>query len=371
MITKKLLLLLLILPLIFTIQSCGNESGSGYQLPGPGDPVYIKLKPARYAAQTYGCIDFYAEVHDANGKLLANIPVTFTNLAAPFGRIFDSCGGTEIAQQVIINTDNWGRARITLYSAYPGFATILAQVSTGSQPRDRKTVLFSDCDSFDCLVLAPSLELDVDSEPPDGYLNETRDFRIFDPPETDDKANLYATVRDQYDIPVFNAHVIWASDHAEASFVSTGYTDTNGVATALVQFTPLSLSESETHVNVWAYSDNVSAYVLPFDIVTFFLQPVYVETITVNANPSTVSPDGTSTITAMPTLNTGDPVPDGVSVIFTASCGSVDPFAQTESGIATASYTAPGTAGTCTVTASINGVSGSTSIIVEEPAPEE
>jgi len=190
---KKFLLLLIIVPLVFFIQSCGKGAGSGYTSPGSGQgsPVYIKLKPSRYAAQTNGCIEFYAEVHDAQGELLANIPVTFTNLSEPFGQLLDRCGGTEINPPVVINTDGWGRARVTLYSTTPGFASVLAQTYIGAQPRDTKTVLFSFCSTYDCLVLAPTLHLDVDSEPPDGILNEAQDFVIFNPPpDPDDKANL-------------------------------------------------------------------------------------------------------------------------------------------------------------------------------------
>jgi hypothetical protein len=359
---KKLLLLLLIVPLVFLIQSCGKGAGSGYTPPGsgPGDPVYIKLKPSSHVAQTNGCIDFYAEVHDAQGELLANIPVTFTNLSEPFGVILDRCGGIEI--QTPVNTDSWGRARITLMSTTPGFATIIAQTTLGSQPRDRKTVLFSFCDTYECLVLAPSLHLDVDSEPPDGILNETGDFIIFDP------LNL----------------LVWGSDHAEATFTRTEtWTNVNGQATAQVKFTPLSIRFTETHVNVWAYSDNVSSYVFPFDIVTFFLQPVFIASITVTANPSTIALSGTSEISALVLLNTGDPAPDGTSVIFssydattctacnnpacTNPCGVIDLFGQTTDGVATATFTGPPTQATCRIIAEANGVCGSTIVIVTGP----
>ena len=132
---KKFLLLLIIVPLVFSIQSCGKGAGEGYTSPGlgQGSPVYIKLKPSRYAAQTNGCIEFYAEVHDAQGELLANIPVTFTNLSEPFGQLLDRCGGTEINPPVVINTDSMGRARVTLYSTTPGFASVLAQTYIGEQ----------------------------------------------------------------------------------------------------------------------------------------------------------------------------------------------------------------------------------------------
>jgi len=372
---KKLLLLLLIVPLVFAIQSCGKGAGEGYTPPGsgPGSPVYVKLKPARYAAQTNGCIDFYAEVHDAQGELLANIPVTFTNLSEPLGVILDRCGGIEIHTPV--TTDGWGRAKITIMSTTPGFVTVLAQTNLGAQPRDRKTVLFSNCDTYDCLVLAPSLHLDVNQEPPIMPYNKPEDFIIFNPPpDPDNRANLLATVRDQYGVLIpYNAHVVWGSDHEEASFIRTeSYTNENGQAAALVEFNPLSLRGGETHVNVWAYSDNVSSYYMPFDIVTFFLQPVFITSIDVSADPSVVEPSGTSEITATVWLNTGDLAPDGVPVRFstcdaatcTVPCGVVDPLSETLAGQVMALFTAPPLPNTCRVNATANGVTGSTDILV-------
>jgi hypothetical protein len=384
MTTKKLLLLLLILPLVFTIQSCGNGAGSGYTPPGsgPGDPVYIKLKPARYIAQTNGCIDFYAEVHDAQGELLANIPVTFTNLAEPLGVILDRCGGVEIHTPV--NTDSWGRAKITLMSTTPGFATVIAQTTVGAQPRDRKTVLFSACDSYACLVLAPSVQLDVDSVPGDGIYNQPADFIIFEPPpDPDNTVELLATVRNPYGVLLRDAALIWGSDHAEAVFTRTeSFTNENGQAVGIVKVTPQSIRDTDTHVTVWAYYvDNpvfpLQAYA--YNVVTLFLRPVVIDAITVTADPSVLEPAGTSTITATVTLNTGDPVPDGVTVLFssclcedppdcticTDPCGFVDPFSQTMSGLATADFTAPPTTDViCRVTATANGVSGFTDVNV-------
>jgi len=373
---KKLLLLLVIVPLVFAIQSCGKGAGEGYTPPGsgPGDPVYVKLKPARYAAQTNGCIDFYAEVHDAQGELLANIPVTFTNLSEPLGVILDRCGGIEIHTPV--NTDSWGRAKITIMSTTPGFVTVLAQTTLGSQPRDRKTVLYSFCSTYDCLVLAPSLQLDVDSVPGDGIYNEPSDFIIFEPPpDPDNTVELLATVRNKFGVLIQDAAITWGSDHAEAVFTRTeDYTNANGQAQGIVLVTPQSLRDTDTHVTVWAMATNVSSFYYPYNVVTLFLRPVFISSITVTADPSIVAPGGNSTITATLTLNTGlgDPVPDGVTVVFTTCdaatctmpCGIVEPFAQTTGGQASVQFTAPPIPDTCRVTARVNATTGFTDILV-------
>jgi hypothetical protein len=383
---KKLLLLLLIIPLLLAIQSCGKGSGGGYSTAPPGQPVYIKLIPSRYAAQTNGCIEFYAEVHDANGKLLANIPVQFTNLSEPFGQILDRCGGTEIAPPVRINTDGNGRARVTLYSTTPGFATVLASTDIGEQPRDRKTVLYQFCSTYECLALVPTLTLDVDSVPGDGIYNEASDFIIFEPPpDPDNTVELLATVRSEYGVLLQDAAITWGSDHAEAVFTRTeSYTNVNGQAVGIVEVTPMSLRDTDTHVTVWAAATNVSSYVIPYDVVTLFLRPVFIESIDVTADPSVVEPEGTSDITATMTLNTapGDPVPDGVTVVFStclcedpptcticnAPCGIVDPrFSQTSGGEATTVFTAPPiptAPNTCAVIARVNNTTGFTDILV-------
>jgi hypothetical protein len=67
------------------------------------------------------------------------------------------------------------------------------------------------------------------------------------------------------------------------------------------------------------------------------------------------------------TLNTGGPAPDGTSVSFRTTYGSITPFAQTTEGVAEADFTAPSTAGTCTITATAGGKSGTTNVTVTAP----
>jgi hypothetical protein len=347
------------------------SSGDYYPPPPQDDPNDIKLIPNRHTAQTNGCIDLYAEVHDAEGELLNNIPVFFINLSEPHGVILDNCGGIEI--QTPVNTDAQGRAKITLMSTTPGFITVLAQATLGSQPRERKTVLFSQCDAYECSVLAPSVHLNVDSVPGNGIYNEASDFIISEPPpDPDNTVELLATVRDINGIPIqYNAHVMWGADHEEALYLRTEtWTNEYGQAAALVEFTPTSLRGAETHVNVWVYSDNVSSLVNPFDIVTFFLQPVSITSIVVSADQSVVAPEGTADITATVWLNTGDLAPDGVPVIFTTCdaatctnpCGSIEPFAQTTGGKAIVQFTAPAMQNTCRIKATANSMTGSISL---------
>jgi hypothetical protein len=126
--------------------------------------------------------------------------------------------------------------------------------------------------------------------------------------------------------------------------------------------TPTAIRDVGTVLNITADADNGA-----FNMVSLFLNRVVVNDVSVSANPTVVAPRGTSTITAAVRLNTGSPAPNGTSVSFVVSCGSITPFAQTTNGVATATFTAPVTTGTCNVTATASGVPGRTTIVVTAP----
>ncbi|MBI5848213.1 MAG: hypothetical protein HZB31_09755 [Nitrospirae bacterium] len=88
----------------------------------------------------------------------------------------------------------------------------------------------------------------------------------------------------------------------------------------------------------------------------------------ITATPAAVVAGSKSVIATYVRGSSGEPVPDGTAVNFSASCGSVSPSSLTSSGAATADFTAPAAvppAGTCTVTASVsNAPIGSVDITV-------
>jgi len=359
---NKIVIVVALIALSLGSFSCGGGGAGGPLVPpgeNPGIPSVVQLLPSTFIAQTNSSITLNTKVLDGNGIPLANIPVTFTNLSHPFGTL----------SATVKNTDSSGIATVTLYSTTPGFATILAQVNSGvGQVRDRKSVFFSTKD-----VLAVTMRLDVDSVPGNGNsltfvgYDEPSDFILFEPPPTpDDSVEVLATVFDAGGVSVGGGMgVSWSSSHTEAGFVRTETaTNVNGQAKAVVKVTPISIRDTETHVNIMASADNGAA-----NMVTLFLRHVIVSSVTVTAKPTIVDTGGTSTITAIVMLNTGSPAPTGTSVSFTATCGTVIPFAQTDSnGMATSTYTAPSVvpAGNiCTVTATVGGKSGSVDITIK------
>jgi hypothetical protein len=101
-----------------------------------------------------------------------------------------------------------------------------------------------------------------------------------------------------------------------------------------------------------------------FNLVTLFVDPIFISSVILSADPSIVETEGTSKIAADVITNLNTPPPDGTTVNFTTTCGSVLPFGQTTDGRAEADFTAPATEGTCFVTGSVGGVSGSVSVRV-------
>jgi hypothetical protein len=351
---KKSILLLVILALSFGTFSCGGGgAGSANNPPGenPGVPSVVKLEPAHFIAQTNSSITLHAKVLDGNGAPVKGVPVTFTNLSEPFG----------ILSATVANTDNSGLATVTIKSTTPGFSTIMAQVNNGvGNVRDRKTVFFTSND-----VLAVSMSLDVESVPPTSTPNEISDFTLFEF-EFDNTVEVLATVRDAGGVPVANVSVDWSTDHTEAQFVRVdGTTNVFGQAKAIIKVEPESIRNTDTFVNVGAVAGNGA-----FNMITLFLNPVVINPAAslVTANPSIVNVNEESTITAVVFLNTGARAPDGILINFTTTCGFVTPFGTISGGVATATFVAPATPGTCTVTATSEGLTiGSVDILVIVP----
>jgi hypothetical protein len=378
---KKYLILFLLVSIVFSMASCGGGgAGSSSSPPGedPNVPFLIELRPSQSIAQTNTFIYIRARVLNGNGNPIPNIPVTFTNLSS-IGELNYAKGSsihhalTFLAKLFSVgglistgaNTDTNGFATVKLYSTTSGFATIQAEVNTGTgQVRDKKTVYFS---LFDMTLPsppappAPTLALDVDTDGLFNTPNEQSDFKLFET-ANDNQVFVRATVFDSNGTPVSGSVVTFGADSTEATFPlgNTKTTDANGRASVLVQVDPIILRTATTVLNITASADNGAA-----GMITLFLQPVVVNTTTsyLTANPTTVQPSGTSAILAVIMLNTGSPAPDGTAVTFTTTCGSVTPFGQTTGGVATATFTAPSIPGTCTVTGRVGGTTIGTAAI--------
>jgi hypothetical protein len=330
---KKIIIALTSLALvIFALNGCGGGAGSASKPRGenPGTPSVVQLTPSQVVAQTNSVITLHAKVLDGNGTPVSNRRVTFTDLS-PIG----------VLSSTTAETNDSGIATVTLKSTTDGFATVQAEVNKDvGQARDRKTMVFS---SFNTeqppSPPAPILTLSVDDG--DGIPNEPNDFILFKNANDNQRLitatvsqGLFLIVRSTVTFGADRAFKVGSDPKATCSDGSatcdvifpagnTALTNNSGEASVPVEVVPTALSSLETTLNITASAD-----VGAFNLVTLFLEPVFVQSVTVSANPSSVASGGTSTITARALTNAGTPVPDGTTVNFTTTNGGVDPFAQ-------------------------------------------
>ena len=375
---KRILIFIAFFVSIVSLISCGGSSSSS--APGgvnPGFPSDIQLMPTQYIAQTNSDVFFKARVLDGNGNPISGVAVTFTNIS-PVGTINASSavgeGSVSKSGTTVANTNSLGFATARVFSSTPGFVTVQAEVDAGTgHVRDKKTVYFTTSDS---LNLQPTLSLDVDAEG-DGTWNENDDFIMLQN-TGDDFVLIRVTVRNGVGLLVSGETVTFGADVAyrvgtdPAATCSDGSTnceitfntdrvttDSSGQATVVLQVAPKTLKFIQTLFNVTATADNGAA-----GLVTLFVEPVTIASVSLSAIPGVVEPKGTSKITAFVTTNQSGIVPDNTAVMFTTTCGSVTPFGQTTNGSAPADFTAPSTDGSCTITGTAGSQSGTVDVIV-------
>ena len=373
---KRVVIMGALIALCLSSFSCGGGAGSA-QAPSPGaNPgivSLVQLLPDRSIAQTNSFLSFRVKVLDGNGMPVPNIPVIFTNLS-----LLGSLSSPSAT------TDATGLASVKLFSTTAGFATIEVEVNTGvSVVRDRKTVFF---DSRTTAAIPPAmLTLDVDDG--DDIFDEPDDFTMLKN-QNDNTRNIRATLMTQIGSTLSGVSVTFGadrpfktapggkcsddSDNCDILFPggNVKITDNLGQATVVMQVIPASLDPLPSVLNITASTTSPSLS----NVVSLFLRPVTISSVSVSANPPRVDSGGTSTISANVTTSAGTPPPDGTAVNFavTAGTGGVDPFGQTTNGVATATFTAPTlVAGSGneidTITASTGGKSGSTQVTVTAP----
>lgn len=400
---KRNILIIALIALCLSVYNCGGGGAGTANVPtgeNPSLPSVLQLQPVQYVAQTGSYIYLKAKVLDGNGMPVTNYAVTFTNLsvsgvlspkAAPragSGRPADSSGA------VTATTDSLGVATATLYSTAQGFVTVQASVATTTSPAapaaqitSKKTVYYSSyylqCQDSSGIYIygdgctqstggttvsaTPYILLYVDGNNNATY-NESSDQTLFET-SSDDQVKVLATVYDGAGGYLKNTTVTFSADSTEVTFPmgSTATTDSNGQAYVLATVTPSVARTVSTVVNVMASTTGGAT-----GMVSLYLSPVTISSVSISATPTTIATDGTATVSATVRTSLGTAVPDGTNVSFTSSCGvlstvpsgSITPFAQTTSGVATAAFKAPSSNYTCTVSATSGGLTASTSIVV-------
>lgn len=353
---KRLLLSAALFILAAALTGCGGGAGSSSQPQGvnPDVPSVIQVIPIQSIAQTNSYIYVKAKVLGGNGNPLPGVPVTFTNLS-----LVGSLSATTAT------TNQQGLATVTLFSTTSGFSTVQAEINNGAgMVRDKRTVFFSNYDLS--ASTAETLTLDVDGNN-NGIYNEPSDYILFETPD-DNEVNIRATLK-LGNVPIPGMLITFGADTAEGSFPlgNTVITNDEGQASVLVKVDPIVLRNFNTVINILAVAADGTS-----NIVSLFLEPVLVDTVSVSSDLQTVDSGATANISALVTTTAGTTAPDGTAVNFTVTKGGVTPFSQTTDGIATATFTAPTLAAgsysvPVTVTASSGGKSGSVKITVEAP----
>jgi hypothetical protein len=356
---RKILFPIALFMILVFLAYCGGAGPSSEPAGvNPGQPSIVQLLSVQQIVQTNSNAYLKAKVLDGNGRAVPNVPVTFTNLSAV---------GVLSSNQAV--TDSLGFATVALFSTNSGFATVQAEVNTGAgKVRDKKTVFFSIFDLTIGTTTVPTLTLDVDNNN-DGSFNDPSDFTFFDPADPRDEALIRATVLDATGSPVLNDTVTFGADTTEATFPDGKVKQTNSAGEAFVRLkvVPSELRNFTVPLNVNAVSTKTGA----FNVITLFIGPITINSVTVSADPQSVDSAGDSTITAIVTTAAGTFVPDGTTVNFVSNKGNITPFAQTTKGIATATFTAPTVTSntTATITASAGGKSGMTTVTIIAPPP--
>jgi hypothetical protein len=355
---KKFFLTLALFILSVAMAGCGGGTGSSSHPTGvdSGVPSRIQVLPVPSIAQTNSFIVVKAKVLDGNGYPLSDTKVTFTNLS-----LVGSLSGTAAT------TDPNGLATVTLSSTTPGFSTVQAEVNSGAgMVRDKRTVFFSDFDITVPPTPVPSLTLEVDGNN-NGIYDETSDFILFETPD-DNEVLVRATLR-VGGIPISGSVITFGADTEEGTFPlgDTATTNGDGQASVLVKVDPIVLRNFNTVLNITAMSDDGAS-----NLVSLFLDPVLIDTLSVSSDLQTVDSGGTANISALLTTTAGTTAPDGTAVSFTTTSGGVTPFSQTTDGVAAATFTAPTIAAggfnqQATITAASGGKSGTVKVIINAP----
>lgn len=189
-----------------------------------------------------------------------------------------------------------------------------------------------------------------------GVFNEQTDYYLLEN-SSDKEAIVKIIFRDKYGKSIAGSAITFSSDSKEVSFPmgSTVTTDGNGQATVLIRVEPTVLRSLTTTASIIATATDAKNAIL------IYLAPVTVSPSfsAVSATPEIVNTGGTAVVTALVKNNLNSPVPNGTTVNFTTTCGTVKASSTTTAGVATASYTAPLTPpidGICIITVSSENV---------------
>lgn len=282
-----------------------------------------------------------ATVTDSSDNRVPNVTVTFQTT---IGDLDGSKPGPQTT--LTVQTSDNGEAVAHISSTNLGVATVTATVEGAS---GQTTITF---------VPGPLAKIIVSASPNNLAADGTS------------TSTITATATDALGNLVSDGWVINFTPSANLSAASVP--TTNGTASVIYTATTTPGS-----VTITASSDDYPSISAP---VTITLVDVSVSSISVKAGASSITADGTShtSITATAVGSNGT-IPDGTEVSFTTTAGDLDSntpgiqstiTAPTTGGIAHVNLTSPTSLGSATITATLAGVSNTTSVSFVAGAPD-
>lgn len=334
------LFLFLVFCIVALLYGCGGGGAGGATVsPGVPSPSSTLTLHASKVVETAGnALSLYASVSDGNGKPVEGVTVAFKVTA-----------GNGVLSLPSAKTDSRGVAVATIKSTEPSVTVVTAETPDASAT---KTLYF---------VSSPdpkaTLYLNADADG-DGIYNEQGDFTIT--ADGRSQVRLKATFYNVAGIVEAGRTVIFGADKSVVSFSSTNaITDSSGNA-----YTTFTATGKDNVVTVYAFETTTGAA----DIVSFTLRPVVVGSVRVTPDASTIKVGESVGITTCVFDTTGYPVPDNTYIRYSltpSDAGKIDLFGYTTGGCHNNTLKALKDSNV-TITATSQGVSGSTTVSITE-----
>lgn len=357
------LILCVVLSLIVVLTGCGGSS------PGSADNANIHpsttslsltLRASHIVANIGGSVALTAIVRDINGNAVANVPVYFAVKS-----------GTGVLTNSTAISNNAGLIDVLLSSPVGGFVSVIGSLSVptiASSGRGRLAVPSGVQEARAVVYFtnriqdSPSIVMSVDGDN-NGVFDESEDFSMV--PDGIDALTVKSRLVDIAGLPMRQKLIQFYADSPYVSFLKdfNALTDDNGEALTVITASAGILDEKIPGVTIYAGNDATGAV----GAVTVYFETINVGSVLLSANPPSVQTGGKATITVWVLSESGHPMPDGTVVTLTSSGGSIDPVVILSGGTSTATFTAPGTAGTVSITGSAGGKQSSTSVEVTAP----
>ncbi len=338
-------LIILGLFLLSVFTACGGGSGAGdIHTPnkppsGSGILSVVYLYTSRTVAQPGAVVTVVAKALESTGRPAAGRPVAFA-----------VTGGQLTSTQSM--TDERGIATATLTSAEDGEVVVTAIVEDYQATR---SIIFSSN-----VARKPAVTIHVDSDH-DGTYDEAEDYSVSQNEEIDFMVN----VLNNLGFPESGVQITVSGSQIT---MGSAYTNETGYAHVYTTVQASNTSYERVFTVVVTASDDEGNTIRKY--LTFTLEAVVPEQISVSADPDILNTGGQSTITATVIGSNGTPL-HGAEVNFTASDGQIAEHATTDAnGQAVVIFTAPDSVSSCgcngeiTITASVNGLSDEISLTV-------